>query len=160
MIRILLKYLKILKDINPKLNSKGLIINTKGLDVWSHILKILRQHRWSQAEQRERNEGKSSENQSLSWRDRQSLIPIILAVIFTASHDMLGSKTANQCPGKLFMPALSLIHLYYSDRWLQRSNGWTHRALQTVGAEVIQWEDQREPKSTFVYSHPSGGSVI
>lgn len=41
---------------------------------------------------------------------------MILGVIFSALHDMLGSKTANQCPGELFMPALSLIDLYYSDR--------------------------------------------
>lgn len=41
---------------------------------------------------------------------------MILAVIFSALHDVLGSKTANQCPGELFMPALSLIDLYYSDR--------------------------------------------
>lgn len=61
-----------------------------------------------------KNERKGSD--SKVQRQRKELIAIIRAVIFSTSHDMLGSKTANQCPGELFMPALSLIHLYYSDR--------------------------------------------
>lgn len=114
--------------------------------------KTLLQHRPHQEEHKEKNEGKSSENQSFSWQDTESLIPIIRAVIFSASHDMLGSETANQCPGELFMPALSLIHLYYSDRWLQSSNGWTHRALKTVGAEAVQWEDHRQKSCSVTVS--------
>lgn len=39
--------------------------------------------------------------------------------IRSLTRAMLGSKTANQCPGELFMPALSLIHLYYRDCRLQ-----------------------------------------
>lgn len=60
--------------------------------------------------------GKAARNQSPSRQDRDSLIPTMLPVTFSTFHAMLGSKTANQCPGELFMPALSLIHLYYSDR--------------------------------------------
>lgn len=68
-------------------------------------------------------------------RERKSflLIPTILPVIFSSPHVLLGSETANQCPGELFMPALSLIHLYYSDGQLQSSNGWTHRVLKDSG---------------------------
>lgn len=133
------------------LNLNHLNYHTKQKKIWTAEMlkttsqKILVQH-WPRGEKR------SSEKQSFSWQDTESLLPIIRAVIFSASHDMLGSRTANQCPGELFMPALSLIHLYYSDRWLQSSNGWTHRALQTVGAETVQWEDHRQKSRPLTVS--------
>lgn len=60
--------------------------------------------------------GKAARIKAFHEKDRRSLILIKGAVIFRAEHDTLGCKTANQCPGELFMPALSLIDLYYSHR--------------------------------------------
>lgn len=52
-------------------------------------------------------------------RSSDSLILTTPAVIFGPQSDMLGNKTANQCPGELFIPALNLIDLYYSHHRLQ-----------------------------------------
>lgn len=126
----------------------------KAPHIRNHVLKIIARQQEQQEQQRKQVGGKSSENQSLSWRDseeekrgeeedggkkkRGSFIQITLAVISAA----LGGQTANQCPGKLFMPALSLIHLYYSHRRLQSGGGWTHRAPPT--AEAKRRRDRRQ----------------
>lgn len=125
----------------------------EGLDVERQILKIIPSCRPDQKQQKEKNEGKGKKR---AWikaspdETEKSPTIITLAVIFSPSHDVWESETANQCPGKLFIPALSLIHLYYSDRWLQRTDGWTHRVLQAAGAEAIQWEDCRTPATAQV----------
>lgn len=82
--------------------------------------------------------GGESQNQRLpvTEKEKDGLAAIRTVIFGSLTRGMLGSTTANQCPGELFMPALSLNTFILQRLPDFKANGWTQWAAADSGRKT------------------------